>query len=80
MIYVEMDCYALETGVSTHTHTDIQKGWYAGVNIPLPLGVTASRYRLFISLSHQDNFVYTSQLWIFVYTPVIDFSVYTSRT
>ena len=40
---------------------------------PSPLGITESRYRLFISLSHLDNFVYTSQLWIFVYIPVMDF-------
>ena len=35
---------------------------------PFPLGITESRYRLFISLSHLDNFVYTSHLWIlFIY-------------
>ena len=50
---------------------------------PFPLGITVSRYRLFIYPCHfLNNFVYTSQLWTFVYIyqswnflfiPVIDF-------
>ena len=46
---------------------------------PFPLGITEPRYRLFISLSHLDNFVYTSHLWIRLYTSH-GFSVYISHT
>ena len=87
MIYVEMDCYALEKLVYPHTLTQTYRR--AGMLVliyPFPLGVTASRYRLFISLSHLDNFVYTSQLWIsfiyqswiFLFIPVVRNFVYTS--
>ena len=48
---------------------------------PFPLGITVSRYRLFIYLSHLfNNFAYTSQLLIllFIY-PLWIFLVYTSH-
>ena len=55
---------------------------------PLPLGITVSRYRLFIYLCHFcNNFAYTSQLlilWLytsygfFLSIPVITLLVHTS--
>ena len=48
---------------------------------PFPLGITASRYRLFIYLCHfLNNFVYTSQLWTFCLYTSHGFSVYTSHS
>ena len=85
MIYFDLAyCWLIRTiitGVSTHPQTDIQKGWYAGVIIPLSTGYYCVMFIdcLYISVTPGQLCLYQSVM-DFVYTPVIDFSVYTSRT
>ena len=68
------------TGVSTHPHTDIQQGWYAGINIPLHWVLLGHFTTLFITLSYQDSFAYSFviQSNFCLYQSVIDFLVYTN--
>ena len=70
----------IKTGVSTHPHTDIQQGWYAGINTLLHWALLRHFINSFITWSYQDNFVYscvrqsnfvyTSSLLISLFIPV----------
>ena len=73
-IAVELDCYAYNWCIHTPS-SDIQQGWYAGINIPLHWVLLRHFINLFITWSYnscvrQSNFVYTSQLLIFLFIPV----------
>ena len=78
-IAVEEDCYAYNWCIHTPS-SDIQQGWYAGIDIPLHWVLLRHFINSFITWSYQDNFVYscvrqsnfvyTSSLLIFLFIPV----------
>ena len=81
---VELDCYAYSWCIHTPS-SDIQQGWYAGINIPLHWVLLSHFTNLFITWSYdrcvrQSNFVHTSLSYIFfLYQSVIYCFVYTSQ-